>query len=73
MSNSSEMKPSTKEKQNGLFSIGKLGVRGLRIAASTIAIVEILKHDYSVGVSAGVSWLLLTIAFKRIYKDEENN
>ena len=65
------MKPSTKEKQNGLFSIGKFCIRGLRIAASTIAIVEILKHDYSVGVSAGVSWLLLTIAFKRIYKDED--
>ena len=65
------MKPSTKEKQNGLFSIGKFGIRGLRIAASTIAIVEILKHDYFVGVSAGVSWLLLTIAFKRIYKDDE--
>ena len=45
------MKPSTKEKQNGLFSIGKFGIRGLRIAASTIAIVEILKHDYSFGVS----------------------
>ncbi len=65
------MKPATKEKQNGLFSIGKFGIRGLRIAASTIAIIEILKHDYSVGVSAGVSWLLLTIAFKRIYKGEE--
>ena len=71
MSNSKEMKPFTKEKQNALFSIGKFGFRGLRIAASTIAIVEILKHDYSVGVSAGVSWLLLTIAFKRIYKDDE--
>jgi len=65
------MKPSKKEKQNSLFSIGKFGIRGLRIAASTIAIVEILKHDYSVAVSAGVSWILLTIAFKRIYKDEE--
>ena len=71
MSNSYEIKPSTKEKQNGLFSICKVAIRGLRIAASTIAIVEILKQDYSVGVSAGLSWLLLTIAFKRIYKAEQ--
>ena len=59
------------QKRNNLFALGKVGIRGLRIAASTIAIVEILKHDYSVGVSAGLSWLLLTIAFKRIYKDEQ--
>ena len=59
------------QKRKNLFALGKVGIRGLSIAASTIAIVEILKHDYSVGVSAGLSWLLLTIAFKRIYKDEQ--
>ena len=59
------------QKRKNLFALGKVGIRGLRIAASTIAIVEILKHDYSVGVSTGLSWLLLTIAFKRIYKDEQ--
>ena len=59
------------QKRKNLFALAKVGIRGLRIAASTIAIVEILKHDYSVGVSAGLSWLLLTIAFKRIYKDEQ--
>ncbi len=59
------------QKTKNLFALGKVGIRGLRIAASTIAIVEILKHDYSVGVSAGLSWLFLTIAFKRIYKDEQ--
>ena len=59
------------QKRKNLFTLGKVGIRGLRIAASTIAIVEILKHDYYVGVSAGLSWLLLTISFKRIYKDEQ--
>ena len=59
------------QKTKNLFALGKVGIRGLRIAASTIAIVEILKHDYSVGVSTGVSWILLTITFKRIYKDEQ--
>ena len=59
------------QKRKNLFALGKVGIRGLRIAASTITIVEILKHDYSVGVSAGLSCLLLTIAFKRIYKDEQ--
>ena len=43
-------------------------MRGLIISASTIAVVEIAKHDYSVGISAATSWLLLVIASKRIFK-----
>ena len=43
-------------------------MRGLIISASTIAVVEIAKHDFSVGISAAISWLLLVIASKRIFK-----
>ena len=46
----------------------KPALKGLTIAASTVAVVELLKQDYSVGVSAAISWLLLFIASKRIYK-----
>ena len=35
---------------------------------STDAIVELLKQDYSIGISAAGSWLLLVIASKRIFK-----
>jgi hypothetical protein len=34
----------------------------------TVAVVELLKQDYSVGISASISWLLLVIASKRIFK-----
>ena len=40
----------------------------LTIAASTVAVVELLKQDYSIGISAAISWLVLVIASKRIFK-----
>ena len=53
---------------NFFESLSKPAMRGLIISASTIAVVEIAKHDYSVGISAATSWLLLVIASKRIFK-----
>ena len=55
-------------KLNFFDSLSKQALRGLTIAASTVAVVELLKHDYSVGISAAISWLLLIIASKRIFK-----
>tara|TARA_B100000424_G_scaffold33399_1_gene22661 strand:+ start:579 stop:752 length:174 start_codon:yes stop_codon:yes gene_type:complete len=51
-----------------LKTLSKPALKGLTIAASTVAVVELLKQDYSVGVSAAISWLLLFIASKRIFK-----
>ena len=55
-------------KNNFYKSLSKEALRGLTIAASTVAVVELLKNDYSVGISAVISWLLLIIASKRIFK-----
>ena len=49
-------------------TLSKPALKGLTIAASTVAVVEVLKQDYLVGVSAAISWLLLSIASKRIFK-----
>ena len=53
-------------KLNFLESLSKPAIKALTIAASTVAIVELLKQDYSIGISAAISWLLLVIASKRI-------
>ena len=35
-------------------------LRGLRIAASTVAIVELLRNHWTGGVLAGLAWLLFS-------------
>ncbi len=55
-------------KLNFFETFSKPALKGLTIAASTVAVVELLKQDYSVGVSAAISWLLLFIASKKIFK-----
>ena len=55
-------------KLNFFETLSKPALKGLTIAASTVAVVELLKQDYSVGVSAALSWFLLVIASKRIFK-----
>lgn len=51
-----------------LLVLSKSALKGLTIAASTVAVVELLKQEYSLGISAAISWLLLVIASKRIFK-----
>ena len=53
---------------NFLKSLSKPAIRGLTITASTFAVVELVKHDYSAGISAAISWLILVITFKKILK-----
>ena len=55
-------------KLNFFESLSKPALKGLTIAASTVAVVELLKQDYSVGISASLSWLLLLIVSNRLYK-----
>tara|TARA_B100001248_G_C27309494_1_gene421180 strand:- start:559 stop:732 length:174 start_codon:yes stop_codon:yes gene_type:complete len=55
-------------KLNFFKSLSKPALKGLTIAASTVAVVELLKQDYSVGISASLSWLLLLIVSNRLYK-----
>ncbi len=55
-------------KLNFFKPLSKPAMRGLTIAASTVAVVELVKHDYSAGISASISWLILVIASKKIFK-----
>jgi hypothetical protein len=55
-------------KLNFFESLSKPALKGLTIAASTVAVIELLKQDYSVGISASLSWLLLLIVSNRLYK-----
>lgn len=49
-----------------LEKLGRFLLRGLRIGASTIAVVELLRQDWSGGISAGVAWLLFLQVERRL-------
>ena len=55
-------------KQSLLNSLSKPALKGLTIATSTVAVVELLKQHYSVGISAAISWLLFVVVSRRILK-----
>jgi hypothetical protein len=53
----------------GSFRIEQLGrflLRGLRIGASTVSIVELLRSDWTAGISAGVAWLVFLKVERRL-------
>ena len=39
-----------------LQSLGRFGLRALRIAASTLSIVELLRSHWTGGIGAGLAW-----------------
>ncbi len=49
-----------------LKQLGRFGLRALRIAASTAAIVELLRSDWVGGLSAGGAWLLFVLVERRL-------
>tara|TARA_A100001035_G_scaffold194571_1_gene155668 strand:+ start:74 stop:262 length:189 start_codon:yes stop_codon:yes gene_type:complete len=53
---------------NFFKSLSQPAMKGLTITASTVAVVELVKHDYSAGISAAISWLILVITSKKIFK-----
>ena len=58
---SSTMDPQTPAKQTPVKpSLQHILLRGLRIAASTVAIVELLRSHWTGGVLASMAWLLFT-------------
>jgi hypothetical protein len=52
--------PSRQEK------LGRFLLRGLRIGASTVAVVELLRNDWTGGISAGVAWLVFLQVERRL-------
>ena len=46
--------------------LGRFLLRGLRIGASTVSIVELLRSDWNAGISAGVAWLVFLQVERRL-------
>ena len=52
--------------QESLEKLGRFLLRGLRIGASTVSIVELLRSDWTGGISAGVAWLVFLQVERRL-------
>ena len=46
--------------------LGRFLLRGLRIGASTVSIVELLRSDWAGGITAGVAWLVFLQVERRL-------
>ena len=55
-----------------LESLGRFGLRGLRIAASTVSIVELLRSDWMGGIGAGLAWLVFLQVERRLPPAPQN-
>jgi hypothetical protein len=49
-----------------LQRLGRFALRGLRIGASTIALVELLRSDWTGGLAASAAWLLFVQVERRL-------
>ena len=49
-----------------LQSWGRFGLRALRIAASTLSIVELLRSNWTGGIGAGLAWLVFLQVERRL-------
>ena len=52
--------------QETLEKLGCFLLRGLRIGASTVSIVELLRNDWTGGISAGMAWLVFLQVERRL-------
>jgi hypothetical protein len=52
--------------QETLEKLGRFLLRGLRIGASTVAVVELLRNDWTGGISAGAAWLVFLQVERRL-------
>ena len=56
----------TEEGSSRMEQLGRFLLRGLRIGASTVSIVELLRSDWTAGISAGVAWLVFLQVERRL-------
>lgn len=54
--------PTTKR----IEQLGRFVLRGLRIGASTVSILELLRSDWTGGLMAGVAWLVFLQVERRL-------
>ncbi|QCH13964.1 hypothetical protein CB0101_02585 [Synechococcus sp. CB0101] len=51
--------------QDRLQQLGRFGLRALRIAASTVSLIELLRSEWTGGIAAGVAWLVFVQVERR--------
>jgi hypothetical protein len=49
-----------------LQQLGRFGLRALRIAASTVSLIELLRSEWTGGIAAGVAWLVFVQVERRV-------
>ena len=54
-----------------LAQLGHFGLRALRIAASTVSIIELLRSEWAGGISAGVAWLVFVQVERRLAGNDQ--
>jgi hypothetical protein len=52
-----------------LLRLGRFGLRALRITASTVSILELLRSDLAGGLTAGLAWLVFVQVQRRLPPD----
>ena len=52
-----------------LLRLGRFGLRALRITASTVSILELLRSDLAGGLTAGLAWLVFVQVERRLPPD----
>ncbi|MFM2172361.1 MAG: hypothetical protein RLZZ54_288 [Cyanobacteriota bacterium] len=52
--------------QERLQQLGRFGLRALRIAASTVSLIELLRSEWTGGIAAGVAWLVFVQVERRL-------
>ena len=57
---------SPESRPDRLQSLGLFGLRALRIAASTLSIVELLRSHWTGGIGAGLAWLVFLQVERRL-------
>lgn len=55
-----------------LQQLGRFGLRALRIAASTVALLELLRSHWLGGLSATLAWLVFTQVERRTAADQQD-
>ena len=57
--------------QDRLQQLGRFGLRALRIAASTVSLIELLRSEWTGGIAAGVAWLVFVQVERRVLPSQE--
>ena len=49
-----------------LEQLGRFLLRGLRIGSSTVSIIELLRNDWTGGITAGIAWFVFLQVERRL-------